>query len=497
MIASATISTRSMRGSAVFRSLKSWASKLHEQLPLNPRESQRLLTVLTGSFRRQLDEAHPPAARDTKPRHGSGDLSKGRPRTLHSSAVAADRHLSSILTNPLLSKGAGSVRDADQNLADAKDRLHKNTGQDPITLLEEYNIEGAATLPIAELCLQTYEENLRGALVEEQRASVQECEPGRRTLMWLWRSKLHLADAFAESFSFQGLLAHALMREGLHRYLWDWLQLDIVVADRWGQGGATMSQSKSMIKGMIHRYRWKGGILRGMVESRLQPSFGDAPSLDGALDIYFKAVEMIQAAPRGSHLRFLPVQPAANFLHKSLTRSGHLYPSPDPERYNRFARDYATRFVDPSAKPEVIAALDQAQLDLFHPKTPTAAPMLVAFRELFEPIPARVASVKYALDRINKSSDTRLAWFKNVVMTIAMLRREGQAANAAWLYEHIPTHFPTLVRYLDSDLQAMEPRSSSGTTPMLSDRHFVRETSWIRLRPITWAGKDMATAGDP
>ncbi|KKY26725.1 hypothetical protein UCRPC4_g01416 [Phaeomoniella chlamydospora] len=43
--------------------IKSWLSKLHPPLPRTARESQQLLSVLTSSFQKQLDEAHPPIER--------------------------------------------------------------------------------------------------------------------------------------------------------------------------------------------------------------------------------------------------------------------------------------------------------------------------------------------------------------------------------------------------------------------------------------------------
>ena len=41
------------------RALSTLANKLHPQLPLTPRESQQLLSLLTASFRRHLDREHP------------------------------------------------------------------------------------------------------------------------------------------------------------------------------------------------------------------------------------------------------------------------------------------------------------------------------------------------------------------------------------------------------------------------------------------------------
>ncbi|KAK5680401.1 hypothetical protein LTS10_007329 [Elasticomyces elasticus] len=217
-----------MKGSAVFLGLKDWASKaLHPQLPLSSKESQKLLTTLTGSFRKHLDEVHPPIAGKSQPRQGTVKNSNASPRTPHSSAALADKHLSSILTSPLLSKRSGAISKADQDFANCKIELHKNTGKDPIALLEEYDARGAATLPIAHLCLSMFEKSLKGLSHERQRRQVAEVEPGRRTLLWLWRSELHQSEGFVDRLDLIDMLTFALMREGLDKSLWDWLSLDM------------------------------------------------------------------------------------------------------------------------------------------------------------------------------------------------------------------------------------------------------------------------------
>ncbi len=221
------INTKSMKGSTVLRSWKDWASKLHPQLPLSPKESHRLLTALTGSFRRHLDEVHPTTAPDSKLKLGAVSVLTTSPHAIHSSAISADKHLASVLTNPLLNKRRPNVSTPDQDLANAKAELLMNPAKIPVEVLEEYNARGAATIPIARLCLHTFEDSLAGLSIDKQREAVAEAEPGRRTLLWLWRSGLYQTETFRQSGSFMHLLTFALMREGLDKYLWEWLCLDM------------------------------------------------------------------------------------------------------------------------------------------------------------------------------------------------------------------------------------------------------------------------------
>ena len=116
------------------QSLKSLVSKLHPQLPLSPKESQRLLTALTSSFRKQLDEAHPRQAQDEDVRPKLDRMGPVNPgyHGLHTSSVSfADKHLASVLTNPLLAKTAADEKPG-VAYEKAKLELEQNPDKDPI-----------------------------------------------------------------------------------------------------------------------------------------------------------------------------------------------------------------------------------------------------------------------------------------------------------------------------------------------------------------------------
>jgi len=206
-----------MKGSAIAQSLKSLAAKFHPQLPLSQKESQRLLTALTTSFRKQLDEAHP--RHDQKVSSDSpvkiGDGAGSTARGLHSSSAAlADRHLASVLTNPLLAQAQSpkqSLSDHDRVLAE----IQADRTRDPIAILEAYHAKGAATIQIASSCLREALDRLRQIPDEKQRqVELAEAKPGRRVLYWLWTSEQYQTDEFCDAQDFQGLLMTALNKEG-------------------------------------------------------------------------------------------------------------------------------------------------------------------------------------------------------------------------------------------------------------------------------------------
>lgn len=127
-----------MQSAASKRVLSTLASKLHPQLPLSPRESQQLLTLLTTSFRAHLDREHP--VTDNKPPQQSTGSSAP------SSYASASQHIDSILTNPLF---AVKPRRRPSEFA-AADVL-----RDPLGWFLDEIAAGSATLSKAVICIQS------------------------------------------------------------------------------------------------------------------------------------------------------------------------------------------------------------------------------------------------------------------------------------------------------------------------------------------------------
>ncbi|KAK4956568.1 hypothetical protein LTR10_006095 [Elasticomyces elasticus] len=436
-----------MKGSAVFLGLKDWASKaLHPQLPLNARESQKLLTTLTGSFRKHLDEVHPPIAGKPQPHLGTVKNSNASPRTLHSSAALADKHLSSILTSPLLSKRSGCTSTADQEFANCKVELQKDT-KDPISLLEEYDARGAATLPIALLCMTTFEKYLAGLSLDQKKKAVSETEPGRRTLMWLWRSELHQTAAFVDDLELMTLMTYALVRESLDEYLWQWLGLDMVLAHQWDS-----SRSQNAKREIFHRYRWKGRILRKMIEAKLQPPYGQKPDLNEVLDIFFRAISLRDLASKGDHMEYLPLNPAGGMIHMAVTRMRYQFGEVDPQRYDRF-KDLTKAWLFGIGKDTGVR-LNMALMDLYHPTSTkiSGLPMFQTLQELFSPAPSTNVEQLLAIFKFSGSQENHL-WYLIMVLTVYRLQIQGYTEEAVWVRDNISEHFPRLDYHTHSNLQ--------------------------------------------
>lgn len=122
-------------------------SKIHPPLPRTPRESQQLLSLLTSSFRRQLDREHPPVQPAEPP--ASGQLLSNV--TPPDNPINADQHLSSILDHPLFSTAPHNVSLA-QKMNGRDDGAH-SVVEDPMLVLKRAIASGTADANTLHDCL--------------------------------------------------------------------------------------------------------------------------------------------------------------------------------------------------------------------------------------------------------------------------------------------------------------------------------------------------------
>ncbi|KAL2164774.1 hypothetical protein VTH06DRAFT_69 [Thermothelomyces fergusii] len=97
-----------MRGTRALGSLKDLFPRLHQPLPLDKRESQRLLETIKASFRKQLDEEHgwdaPDSGKDSPPLTLATAHSRAGTAPATAPARPTDRHMRAILDNPLFTR---------------------------------------------------------------------------------------------------------------------------------------------------------------------------------------------------------------------------------------------------------------------------------------------------------------------------------------------------------------------------------------------------------
>ena len=432
-----------MRGSGVVQSLKSLASKLHPQLPLSPKESQRLLTALTSSFRQKLDEAHPRQAHDedAAPKLASGNSLKTGSHALHTSSVAfADRHLASVLTHPLLTQGDRAKKPT-LNLESAKRELEQNPDRDPISLLEEYHQQGAATLLIADLCLRNFRESLLPLSTDDRRTKVEKHSAGKRTLQWLWMSELFQTDEFVTNRRLMTVLVAMIVEEGLEQHLWSWLALDMKLG--------TMQKIPDR-----YAYRWKDFMTRCLVLPRWHDE--NPAGLNDALDVFFKAVDLHQQIAQESTTNLLPLSATITSINNRIFTTGQWKRQWDVTRYDRYIES-----MDLLSTGQ-LNDFRKAQLMLTHPRHPSPIPMLELLKAGFL---TRSTSQKaqtwnsFRHETGRPETHSRAKFHKySLLMEIArQLQDLGHTEDLDWIVLQTRSMYPEYAQYIDADLNRKGP----------------------------------------
>ncbi|KAK5169877.1 uncharacterized protein LTR77_005855 [Saxophila tyrrhenica] len=441
-----------MRSSGVVQSLKSWASKLHPQLPLNAKESQRLLTALTSSFRQQLDQAHPirSARKEEKPTKKEQAVPNIGHRDLHaSSADSADRHLTSILTNPLLAKSYGTTKPI-RDYAAAQESFLREPFQDTVTLLEEYQEHGAATVPIAALCLEKYISQLDMLSDPDRAKVVSERQAGARTLRWLWKSGLHDSEAFVDDTRLADVLLPCLVEEDHEDIVWKWLVQDIRL------GPQDDSHYDILRKKKLYWYRWKGRLLRSMISAILDQQCRPTKSCDAALDAIFRA-ESVQA-----NISLVPTMVILKKVFRDRT---------NPFRYTDCAKfDRFLRMGTAGGGDNIYAVHWMATLKQYHPTQPSGQPYLDMIREMLSEHRSvhDFSDVFLTQMRTTKHDTARREFYTRLLRTAALLEVEGLHSDAKWIASLASEWYPEWDPWTEHNLQR-ERRSLSNWDSVRTD----------------------------
>lgn len=456
-----------MKKTGVVLGLKNIIDKIHPSgnAPLTTSESKRLLTALTSSFRKHLDAVHPSAvAEDSKTRP---ELNAGFPnvshKSMHSSAALAQKHMASVLTNPLMVKGG-------KDFGTAKVELQRNPHRDPIALLEEYDQEGAATVRIAELCLDHVKKDYDTARDTQKPKLLDELQPGRRVFLWLLRSNLYTSESYADNVRFLENLVFFLLHEGREENIWQWIKLDVKASD--SLQGPPPGVTRSPRKERLYRYRWRGRLLSAMLRVKLGVTWDFAPAgviqqlrpnaLNAAIDTYITATELLP------HLTCLPLGSASTYLTKLLTRRlrtvnprGDVELAPgdkiDGERYDKLIEAMSLAYTssesptDPEKRkfPEAFTQIDAGNLLLLHPYKPSASLHLKNLEFFFPDDRSHAQSTM--IGKLTKDPKARESWYRGVLRCAAILDHQNQHEAATWVRGRVPLYFPERVPNAERD----------------------------------------------
>jgi hypothetical protein len=359
----------------------------------------------------------------------------------------ADKHLASVLTNPLLTKSDGVKKPA-LNLESAKRELEQNPDRDPISLLEEYHEQGAATVPIADLCLKTFRQSLAELSLEVRQTKTTKTQAGVRTLRWLWRSELYQTDAFVENRGLMGALVDMIAEEDKEHFLWSWLRLDVNLGNQIKDSSRYHSTPRNYL------YRWKDFTLRHIVLSRLDKR--NPKTLNDVLDMYFKAVDLHLDVAQTSTTNHVPLGSAINAINNNIFINRRSREEWDVKRYDRYIQTMVLREERPLLH---WTNHYKALLRLTHPRNPSPLPMFESLKESFLAEPtSQEGSIygsfanQYDHHPEPRRRKIRLLKYYKLVETTQQLKNSGYTEETEWMVSMMRSLFPELETYLEQNL---------------------------------------------
>ena len=184
-------------------------SKLHKPLPLSVRESQKLLTLLNDSFKRNLDRRYPPGLADSE----------------HS----PDDHFKALLKSPLFD--SNGIQNSSQSIKRSERRHDAFKVQDmvlsvkePVEYFRKQVAIGAANMLSAKLALNNQMKKALASPFVDVKDSVRSSEIGSVMVNWLWSSGQYERLDFIRDRGFVARLMPFLVAEAQYKPIWEWLQ---------------------------------------------------------------------------------------------------------------------------------------------------------------------------------------------------------------------------------------------------------------------------------
>ncbi|MCJ1359424.1 MAG: hypothetical protein MMC33_009426 [Icmadophila ericetorum] len=214
--------------------LKSLISKIHPPLPLNPRESQKLLHLIQASFRQQLDQEHQ-SSKETE---------------------ATNKHISSFLASPLFKqRPIGSASHGAKSLGPHTQEV----AVDSLAYFEQEVHEGAATLETARNCLRIHLDSLYALPSDQVKHALKESRAADKILHWLWSSGLEQSTVFMRDVNLHKLLVPLLVLQSKEAVIWRWLRTQHLIGGQAGDGQA-LNKRHLLLQFVSSTIHYGGGL---------------------------------------------------------------------------------------------------------------------------------------------------------------------------------------------------------------------------------------------
>jgi hypothetical protein len=408
-----------------FRTVASlWRFKIHPPLPLTPRESTQLLNLLTTSFRHQLDREHgavlSAAGANSK---ASANISSLKPapgkHRRHSQSkpdvtIPTDRHLHSILTNPLF-------KDVKKESGTSSQQL-----RDPMEIFDEACAKGFMKVEYAAACLKAKKRKIVRSSALSVRDAMRSSGAGSKTLKWMFSSGVTNDNSFLVDEAFSEILVDFLVAEGLQPVIWTWLE---TLFSRISSGSTELATA-SPVKDATR-------LLHHLVRAETSGSV--------SLDVAFRSLEMAKDMLSGLRCELRPVlKKAGLYLYRETVLRHASHPASSPEMFDLF--------LSIVPKFSVHKKITLSHLLLHHPTKPDAEPALKYLKkgkELTSTAPDPEA------ERVDiKAKDSRDGRIISLALdTAGFLLERDQHSKAQWVMNFLQERYGEQLGLSKSSLQ--------------------------------------------
>ncbi|MCJ1389115.1 hypothetical protein MMC18_001969 [Xylographa bjoerkii] len=402
-------------------SLRYLTSKIHPPLSLNPRDSQKLLTLLTASFRAHLDQEH-----------GKMGLSK---------TSATEVHLQSVLDNPLFSVPTHSrlnskhkwLQESAHDAASTPDgfkALHKNT----VEHYKEHVGSGTASIGLAKLCLDSFLKSFRRVSPGTDNLKLSS-EMSATMLQWLWSSGLERSLKFLRDSKFVALIVPCLLIDGRDRHVYNWLS-----RLRSELTGAPLNTLEDDF--IRDNFRMQANLVHSLIRSRTEYGSGLNDAIKEFLQNVGSANEWV-----GTSQNFRDARPSTFNARWALQRAGNYV----VHRLALLQTTAGTDLVDFERLSQSTdfwsgnVSYDRAQLALLHPVAPDPLPFLQYIRK-------EIRNVEQSYTPRQKSRAINLC-----LDTTKMLLSQGRHVDAQWVLTFVRR---TFLQELGNPEESLEPALS-------------------------------------
>jgi hypothetical protein len=322
--------------------------KIHPPLPLTRRESAQLLNLLTTSFRQQLDREHgsfqsSSDSSKTPPSFSSSRYTPSNCRPYQSKPDAkmpTDRHLHSILTNPLFT---GVKKDPDAL-------------RDPMDIFDEACAKGFMKIEYATKCLKAKKWKIEQSFGLDVRDAMKSSGAGSQVLRWMFSSGIANDLSFLQDKEFSNILIEFLVAERLQSLIWTWIEKVIPKINSAIAEPATPFHHNEIARTLLYTF----------IKAE---AFGYV-SLDTAIASLGRARKSF---PPGCGAPYV-LRAAGRHIHRRILLGAKSRSAPSPEMFDYFL----------SIVPDFtsFAKYHQAHLLLHHPTKPDASLALESLKEI-------------------------------------------------------------------------------------------------------------------